>query len=76
MKWSGDSLAVLVFPNLCATFPQSLAAFDYVKEVEKWSTFTQIKLKLAGGIAMRLANGKIKKKYGIEDEKQVCGVVV
>lgn len=69
LKWADEKLAVLVFPNLCATLSQSYNAFDYVNEVEKWGLLTRLKLQLAGGVAMRLANGKIKKKYGIEDEK-------
>lgn len=71
LEWSDKQLAVLIFPNITATLSESLQAFGYIQHVKEWSVLQRAYLHFAGGLAMKLANGKIKKKYNIVDHRAV-----
>ena len=67
-KWSDEKFAVLSSPTSRAASARRTRAFGYVMEVprltvDKWSN------QLVGAFAMWMAQGKIKKKYVIDDER-------
>ncbi|EKX30989.1 hypothetical protein GUITHDRAFT_122806, partial [Guillardia theta CCMP2712] len=69
MDWADKELAVLLFPNLTRSFSESYEAFSYVQEVPTFSLLDKYSNHVAGATAMWLAQGKLKKKYKIEDER-------
>jgi len=69
MEWSEKKLAVMLYPNITRNFDEAWEAFEYANDVSSWSMFQRIANRNLGPIAMYLANSKIKKKYGIVDER-------
>ncbi len=72
-KWldfADKRLAVLLFPNITRNMMESWQAFGYINEVPHFTGLQKFGLRIAGSVAMRLANGKIKKKYDIENERE------
>ncbi len=72
-KWvdfTDKKLAVLLFPNITRNMFESWEAFGYVNDVPHFNALQKLGLRLAGSLAMRLANSKIKKKYSIHDERE------
>ena len=72
-KWldfADKRLAVLLFPNITRNMLESWEAFGYINGVPHFNPLQKIVLRATGALAMRLANGKIKKKYSIEDERE------
>lgn len=67
--WSDEKLAVLLFPNITRSFAESYQAFSYVQDVPHFSALDKLSNQLVGSFAMWMAQGKIKKKYAIEDER-------
>ena len=63
-------LAVLLFPNITRSMLESWEAFGYINEVPHFNPLQKIVLRVSGALAMRVANGKIKKKYKIDDERE------
>lgn len=70
IEWADRSLAVLLFPNITRNFPESWQAFSYISDVESFSAVQRGLNRVLGPVAMWAAQGKIKKKYDIEDERQ------
>jgi microsomal prostaglandin-E synthase 2 len=70
MEWSGKRLAVMLYPNITRNFAESWQSFDYVGDVEDWGLAAKASNRLLGPVAMFLANGKIKKKYNIVNERE------
>ncbi|CAN0121869.1 unnamed protein product, partial [Heterosigma akashiwo] len=68
--WADRKLAVLLFPNITRSFAEARQAFAYIQDVPTFSTPQKIANVVLGSTAMWLAQGKLKKKYGIEDERQ------
>lgn len=68
--WSDKRLAVMLYPNITRSLAESWECFEYVAHEPTWSLPTQLATRSAGAVAMMLANGKIKKKYGIVDERK------
>lgn len=68
-KWADDSLAVLLFPNLVRSIGEARSAFSYVRDVPHFTTKQKFLNQNVGGFAMWMARGKLKKKYGIDDER-------
>jgi microsomal prostaglandin-E synthase 2 len=68
-EWADKKLAVMLYPNITRTMGESWECFGYIDNVESWSYPTRISAKVLGTAAMSLANGKIKTKYGIVDER-------
>jgi len=78
-KWldfTDKKLAVLLFPNITRNMLESWEAFGYINTVPHFSAIQKIILRTSGAVAMRLANGKIKKKHGIEDERETLLLAV
>ena len=70
VKWVDTSLAVLLFPNITRNFPESWQAFAYIANVDSFSASDKFMNRVLGPIAMWAAQGKIKKKYDIENERE------
>lgn len=70
LAFADKELAVLLFPNITRNMLESWEAFGYINEVPHFSRVQKVMLRITGSIAMRFANGKIKKKYSIEDERE------
>ncbi len=49
---------------------------SYIWDVPHFSTYDKVVNRYGGAIAMRLAQGKIKKKYNIDDERAALDAVV
>ena len=75
-KWSDEKFAVLLFPNITRSFGEAYQAFGYVMDVPHFSQLDKWSNQLVGSFFMWLAQGKIKKKYAIDDERAavVAGV--
>merc|ERR1712187_926640 len=69
MEWVDEELAVLLFPNITRSFSESFQAFGYISEVPTFSAASKASNRAVGALAMWLANGKLKKKYEITDER-------
>lgn len=70
LEWSEKKLAVKLYPNITRSLSESYECFGYVNEVDSWSLPRKLLIQSVGTAAMTLANGKIKKKYNIVDERQ------
>lgn len=70
LRWVDKELAVLLFPNITRSFSESFQAFRYIGEVQSFGLGAKAANQLAGSFAMWLANGKLKKKYNIVDERK------
>jgi len=68
-EWSEKKLAVMLYPNITRSFSESWECFEYTTRVPEWNVMNQWTTRVAGAAAMSLANGKIKKKYNIVDER-------
>ena len=68
--WVDSKLAVLLFPNITRNFPESWQAFSYISDVATFSLPQKAANRVLGPVAMWAAQGKIKKKYGIDDERE------
>mmetsp|Transcript_26549 Transcript_26549/g.26796 ORF Transcript_26549/g.26796 Transcript_26549/m.26796 type:complete len:274 (+) Transcript_26549:80-901(+) len=75
-EWSEKRLAVLLYPNITRNFNEAWEAFDYTSTISSWSMFQRFANRTLGPVAMYFANGKIKKKYGIVDERAELRVVL
>jgi len=69
-EWSEKKLAVMLYPNITRSFAESWECFEYSNHVSTWNYPQRLSVRLLGPIAMFFANGKIKKKYGIVDERK------
>jgi microsomal prostaglandin-E synthase 2 len=69
-KWSELKLAIILYPNITGTFSDSWKAFRYCEDISSWSATERLMNRYLGPVAMYLASSKIKKKYGIVDEKK------
>ena len=68
-KWADTKFAVLLFPNMTRTFSESYEAFGYLWSVPHFSMLDKLSNQYVGAFFMWMAQGKIKKKYSIEDER-------
>lgn len=75
-KWSDRELAVLLFPNITRSFDEAYEAFGYVMDVPHFSFVDKWANQFIGSFFMWMAQGKIKKKYAIDDERaaMVAGI--
>jgi len=69
IDWSEKRLAVLLYPNITRSFEESWECFSYALDVPTWSWVNRLSVRSIGAVAMSFANGKIKKKYNIVDER-------
>ncbi len=74
-EWSEKRLAVYLYPNITRSMEESWECFGYTEDVREWSPINRVGTRVMGTLAMTMANGKIKKKYSIVDERkelQLC----
>lgn len=69
-EWSEKKLAVMLYPNITRSMTESWECFGYAYHVSTWNPVEQYLVRSIGAVAMSFANGKIKKKYGIVDERK------
>ncbi len=69
-EWSEKKLAVLLYPNITRSFDESWECFNYANSIESWNVVEQKLVQSIGSVAMSFANGKIKKKYNIVNERE------
>lgn len=69
-EWSEKELAILLYPNITRSFSESKECFDYANDVESWTWIQKFFIQYIGAVGMVFANGKIKKKYNIVDERK------
>ena len=69
-EWSDKQFAVLLFPNITRSFSESYEAFGYVMDVPHFSMADKWANQLVGSFFMWMAQGKIKKKYAIDNERE------
>lgn len=70
MEWSEKKLAVMLYPNITRSFDESWECFEYSLSVPTWNPIERQVVRASGAVAMFFANGKIKKKYNIQDERK------
>ena len=68
-EWSEKRLAVYLYPNITRSMEESWECFGYTGDIKEWTPLNRVGTRVAGTVAMTLANGKIKKKYNIQDER-------
>jgi microsomal prostaglandin-E synthase 2 len=68
-SWVNTRLSVVLFPNITRNFTESWEAFSYLKNTNISQCY-QLLNRCVGSIAMSLASGRIKRKYGIIDERK------
>ena len=76
MDWSEKKLAVMLYPNITRTLSESWECFGYAMEEKSWNIPMQYTTRALGTIFMSLANGKIKKKYNIVNEREELMVIL
>lgn len=76
MEWSEKRLAVMLYPNITRSMNESWECFAYTNDVESWSAPERMVTRAVGAAFMSLANGKIKKKYNIVDERKELQAVL
>ena len=69
-EYSSKKLAIYLYPNITRNFQESVECFSYTKEITTWSKPKQVMIQYVGALFMLIANGKIKKKYNIIDERK------
>jgi microsomal prostaglandin-E synthase 2 len=75
-EWSEKRLAVMLYPNITRSMAESWECFGYTENVSEWSAPTRLFTRAVGTVFMAGANGKIKKKYGIVDERKELDIVL
>lgn len=66
-RWASDDLALMMYPNLTRTPAECRAALAYADAA--FPPLEALAVKWIGGWGMSLAHSKVKKKYGIVDER-------
>ena len=67
-KWAASDLAVMMYPNITRNYEECKLALSYASTA--FSPLQAFLVKYVGAFGMSMAHGKIKQKYGIEDERE------
>lgn len=70
VQWLDETLIRLIAPNIYRTPSESLQTFQYITENAKFSAWQKGTIRYSGAAAMYMVGRKLKKKYGIADERQ------
>lgn len=70
LTWLEDYFIHLIAPNIYRTPSESLQTFEYIANNSKFSPWQRSTIRYTGAVAMYFVGRKIKKKYGIEDERK------
>lgn len=74
--FADKQLAVLMYPNLCASFSSASTAFGYAYTVDSFSFARKVLIHVLGTLAARAGSGRLKKKYNIVNEREELRAVV
>eukprot|EP00271_Cylindrocystis_brebissonii_P009178 TRINITY_DN23859_c0_g1_i1.p1 TRINITY_DN23859_c0_g1~~TRINITY_DN23859_c0_g1_i1.p1 ORF type:complete len:255 (+),score=76.01 TRINITY_DN23859_c0_g1_i1:2-766(+) len=69
-KWVDEHLVHLLSPNIYRTPAEALEAFDYITTSGNFTAWERTSAKYFGASAMYFIGKKLKKKYGIDDERK------
>eukprot|EP00615_Pteridomonas_danica_P006852 CAMPEP_0114350374 /NCGR_PEP_ID=MMETSP0101-20121206/16309_1 /TAXON_ID=38822 ORGANISM="Pteridomonas danica, Strain PT" /NCGR_SAMPLE_ID=MMETSP0101 /ASSEMBLY_ACC=CAM_ASM_000211 /LENGTH=218 /DNA_ID=CAMNT_0001489565 /DNA_START=61 /DNA_END=717 /DNA_ORIENTATION=+ len=75
-KWSTEKLAILMYPNMTRSFSECRQLLSYYKNVEGIGFLDALIVQNIGAFGMTLAHGKIKEKYGLDDEREALWKVL
>ena len=67
--WSVDELAVYMYPNMTRSWSECTTTLQYCEGAKGFSSMDKFLIRNVGAFGMSMAHGKIKQKYGIEDER-------
>jgi len=57
-----DELAPVLYPNICRSLGEAYRTFDYVQNVESFSTLQKASIRALGSVAMYMAASRVKSK--------------
>ena len=66
--WATNELAPTVYPNITSTYSECRRALAYADGA--FGSVDAFLIKNVGALGMALAHGKVKEKYGIDDERE------
>ncbi|KAK4536185.1 hypothetical protein CDCA_CDCA07G2210 [Cyanidium caldarium] len=69
-RWIDDWFVHTLPPNIYRTRQEALQTFDYITEEGNFTPFQRLRVRYFGAAAMYFVSRRLKKKYGIEDERQ------
>jgi len=70
-SYARNTLAPLLYPNLCESLSSSFNAFNYVHTTpNNFTPLQRYSIQVVGSVAMYLAASKVKKKHGIDDARK------
>ncbi|EFC50754.1 predicted protein [Naegleria gruberi] len=75
-KWVDDTFVHTLAPNIYRTNEEAVEAFEYISEQNGFSWFQKQAVLYGGSFTMYAVAKRLKKKYGIEDEREAifsCG---
>jgi microsomal prostaglandin-E synthase 2 len=67
--WSTERLAILMYPNMTRSYKDCRELLSYYSSVKGVGIVDAFLVQNVGALGMTLAHGKIKKKYGLTDER-------
>lgn len=70
LHWLDNVLIHLISPNIYRSVQESLQTFNYIADHSKFSTWERLSIRYSGAAAMYFVGRKLKKKYGIENERE------
>lgn len=73
-KWCDEKFAVTVYPNITRSVGECWRSLGYLHD--EFSPPRALFTRTLGALGMAMAHGKIKKKYGMDDERQALDEVV
>lgn len=68
-KWCDEKFAVTVYPNITRSVAECWQALGYLQSCPEFSTVRAVATRAVGALGMAAAHGKIKKKYGMDNER-------
>ena len=63
IQFANDDLAPLLYPNLCNTLSNSYQAFNYIQDIDKFTSMQKMSIRIIGSFAMYMAASKVKSKF-------------
>ena len=70
VSFTNDKLASLLYPNICANYADSYAAFGYVQHVKSFGWFQKQSIRAIGALAMYMAASKVKSTLKNKEEEE------
>lgn len=67
-KWASEELAVMMYPNITRSFEECRETLAYADEA--FGALEAMSIRWIGAFGMSMAHSKIKRKYGIVDERE------